>query len=332
MSLIIDTIQSYIPANRRNTSGGWISFNAPCCIHNGETQDTKGRGGIHIDGDSVSYHCFNCGFKASWQPGWLLSYKFKNLLSWLNVPDDLITKCSFEGMKLKDMNSDSSIQELLLPTFLPDSMPNNAKPITEWIKNPPNALIPVLEYLASRDMYLDDYNWYWSDDIAWRNRLLIPYYYYGKIVGYTGRLINSDDDRKKYLSSKQPGYVFNIDHQHKREFMVVCEGQLDAICVDGVAVMSTEITPQQRLLIERQHIMPVVVPDRDHSSIKLAKQVSELDNWAISYPEWPDDVKDINDAVKRFGRLYTLYTIANSIQETKLKKQLGLKRWFKGVV
>ena len=46
MSIVSDTVTTYLPGKRKTTPSGWCSFNAPCCIHNGETQDTKQRGGL----------------------------------------------------------------------------------------------------------------------------------------------------------------------------------------------------------------------------------------------------------------------------------------------
>ena len=61
MNLIQNTILTSLPAVRKKTPSGWISFNAPCCVHNGETADKKKRGGIMTSADgTVSYHCFNC--------------------------------------------------------------------------------------------------------------------------------------------------------------------------------------------------------------------------------------------------------------------------------
>jgi hypothetical protein len=77
MSLIIDTVQTFLPPKRKHTPSGWISFNAVCC------DDKRQRGGIILQGDTVSYHCFNCQFKASWQPGRLLTLKFKKFLNFL---------------------------------------------------------------------------------------------------------------------------------------------------------------------------------------------------------------------------------------------------------
>ena len=58
-------IYSHLPHQRRQSSGGWLSFNCPCCVDNGEARnDTRQRGGIRSDDGIVSYHCFNCGFTA----------------------------------------------------------------------------------------------------------------------------------------------------------------------------------------------------------------------------------------------------------------------------
>ena len=60
------TVYSFIPGKTRQSSGGWLSFNCPCCIDQGESRaDTRMRGGLKNEGDLVSYHCFNCGITAS---------------------------------------------------------------------------------------------------------------------------------------------------------------------------------------------------------------------------------------------------------------------------
>ena len=324
MSLIIDTVASYLPPKRKATPSGWISFNAVCCHHNGDSADRRQRGGIML-AEGVSYHCFNCGFKASWQPGRPITKKFKNLLQWLNVPDDIIAKCTFEALRLKDEVAPEHTLNLN-PTIFDKAMPMGTKPIKEWFLDPPDKLIPVLEYLISRGFTVDDYDWHWTDESGFDDRLIVPFYYQKRLVGYTARLIR---ERKtaKYISEQQPGYVFNLDNQHwDRKFVLVTEGPLDAVCVDGVAVMSNEIGPQQRHLISRLQREIVVVPDRDASSIKMIEQALEW-GWSVSMPDWPNDIKDVNDAVKRYGKLYVLWSILQAKESMPLKIQLRMKQW-----
>lgn len=323
MSLIIDTIVGYLPPKRKATPSGWISFNAVCCHHNGTGLDTRSRGGIMVT-EGVSYHCFNCGFKASWQPGRTITSKFKKLLNWLNVPDDLITKCSLEALRLKEDSDYKGISNPI-PNFIDKALPLGAKPITEWLDNPPEEIIPVLEYLLSRGYQVDDYPWHWTDEDGFQNRLIVPFYLQGRIVGYTARLIR--DGKIKYISEQQPGYVFNLDRQtYDRKLVFVTEGPLDAICLDGCALMGAEISKQQDLQLKQLQREIVLVPDRDEPGLKLVEQAIE-NGWSVSMPEWPQGIKDVNDAMVKLGRLYTLWSIATAKESMPLKIQLRMKKW-----
>ena len=60
----------------------------------------------------------------------------------------------------------------------------------------------------------------------------------------------------------------------------------------------------------------------------MVDQALEL-GWSVAFPEWADGIKDVNDAVKHYGRLYTLYSIINSKESNNLKIQLRMRKWFK---
>lgn len=322
MSLIIDTVSSYLPPKRKATPSGWISFNAVCCHHNGTSMDKRQRGGIMIN-DGVSYHCFNCGFKASWQPGRNITTKFKKLLQWLNVPDDAIAKCSLEALRIQEDAGYTAPSAI--PVFIDKALPIGSKPIKEWLDNPPDEIMPVLEYMLSRNLFVDDYPFYWTDEDGFNNRLIIPFFYKHRIVGYTARLIR--DGKVKYISEQQPGYVFNLDNQdYDRKFVIVTEGPVDAICVDGCAVMSNEASTQQITQINQLKREVIVVPDRDSAGLKLAEQAIE-NGWSVSMPEWPEGCKDVNDAVRQYGKVYALWSIVTSRESMPLKIQLRMKKW-----
>ena len=103
MSVVADVIQRCLPAKRKTTPSGWTAYNSPCCHHNGTTQDKRQRGGMISNPDGgVSVHCFNCGFKASWQPGRNLSYKMRKFLQWLGVPDSDMFQSSLALVREKE--------------------------------------------------------------------------------------------------------------------------------------------------------------------------------------------------------------------------------------
>ena len=325
MTIVSDTITAHLPSKRKTTPSGWTSFNAPCCHHNGHSSDNRSRGGLISEGDTVSYHCFNCGFKASWQPGRPVSHKLRKLLQWLNCSDDTITKLTFDVMRI---NEGVEVQErkVNLPTFNTVPLPDDAIKITD-ITDFNKFSMAVLEYMAARNLNVDDTDYYWSPSLGYRDRLIIPFYYEGRIVGWTGRSV-VPDKKPKYLSEVQPGFVYGLDDQRPAKvFAIVCEGQLDAIHIEGCALGGSEISDQQAMLLNRLQKQIIVVPDRDKAGSKLVERAIEL-GYSVSMPNWADDINDIGDAVARYGRLYTLHSIATNAEESPLKIRLRAKKWF----
>ena len=329
MSIVFDTLTQYLPPKRKTTPSGWTSFNAPCCIHNGDSADKRQRGGLISNGDEgVSYHCFNCGFKCSWQPGRNLSGKMRRLLQWLNAPDDTINKLALTVMQ-ENEGIQTTQQLVELPTFKTVPLPDDAikiADITEFNKYS----LAILEYMSTRGLNLDDTDYYWSPSLGYRDRLIIPFLYEKRIVGWTARTVQADK-QPKYMSEQQPGFVYGLDEQgHNKVFCIVCEGPMDAIHIDGVALLGSEVKDQQAMLINRVGKQIIVVPDRDQAGAKLIDQAIEL-GWSVSLPEWTDDINDIGDAVAKYGRLYTLYSIVNNAESNELKIRLRSKKWLSGL-
>ena len=329
MSIVFDTLTQYLPPKRKTTPSGWTSFNAPCCIHNGDSADKRQRGGLISNGDDgVSYHCFNCGFKCSWQPGRNLSGKMRRLLQWLNAPDDTINKLALSVMQENEGQKPTE-QLVELPTFKTVPLPDDAikiADITEFNKYS----LAILEYMSARGLNLDDTDYYWSPSLGYRDRLIIPFYYEKRIVGWTARTVTADK-QPKYMSEQQPGFVYGLDEQgYNKVFCIVCEGPMDAIHIDGTALLGSEVKDQQAMLINKVGKQIIVVPDRDQAGAKLIDQAIEL-GWSVSLPEWTDDINDIGDAVAKYGRLYTLYSIVNNAESNELKIRLRSKKWLSGL-
>jgi hypothetical protein len=272
-----------------------------------------------------TYHCFNCGFKAGWGPGKLLSNNTKQLFRWLGMSETDIGKLGLIVLKLKD-NQPVGKKELKFE-LLEKPLPEDCLPINQWIEAgaTDQELLDVINYLVEeRKVGWDWYNWHWSAAPGFRDRVIIPFYHNGKIVGYTGRKIKPG--KPKYLTDAQPGYLFNLDAQiYDRQYVIVVEGQFDAIAVDGVAIMHNEPNETQCARIKALGKEIIVVPDRDRPGAKMLK--AAIDNgWSASLPPWEDDIKDVADAVKRYGRLYVLTTILNYKVSNEIKIQLLKKK------
>ena len=321
MSFIADSIIAHLPSKRKTSPSGWISFNSVCC------SDKRQRGGfIMAGGGAISYHCFNCNTKASWQPGRQLSKSMKDFMRNLGMDNSTIGKLSIEALRQKE-DIDGYKATILSPTFNPRALPLGAEPIINFLNNPPEELMPVVKYLTERNLYLEDYNFYWTPKVGFNNRLIIPFYYRGNIVGYTARLIHSG--KQKYFSEQQPDYVFNIDRQtDERKFIIVCEGPIDAISIDGCALLGSVITPGQNYVLKQLNKEIILVPDRDHEGPKTVEKAIEY-GWSVSMPDWPDGVKDVNDAIIKMGRLAALWLILQAKESYDVKIKVKAKLWFK---
>ena len=287
-----------------------------------------------VDG-TVSYHCFNCGFKASYVIGRKLSYKMRQFMGYIGIPDDTIRKLAIEAMREEE--GDVKYEKKKFVSFKNKALPKNAHKLDVWLeKYVANDLTEpqwkkidaLLKYLESRGIGPDWYDFMYSPDQHWDvdQRLLIPFYWRGDVVGFTGRMFTATD-KVKYYTDVQPGYVFNMDAQDwSRKFVLVTEGPFDAITVSGVSILGSEINDTQRELIDNLNRQVIVVPDRDAPGEKLINQAIEF-GWSVAFPEWAEGVDDVADAVLQYGRLFTIQSILKTTEKSKLKIDLKRKMY-----
>jgi 5S rRNA maturation endonuclease (ribonuclease M5) len=322
-----DAVLSLIPGKRKQSQSGWWSFNAVCCHHRGERQDTRGRGGIIPNGDGkVSYSCFNCGYKASYQPGRPISHRFKALLRWMGADEKEINRLIIEALRLKDLLG--IIQEKpedLDIEFEKRELPKEARTFTEIAQSniAPKLCIDAMHYISNRGIDLAKYDFYWTpiEEYKYSRRVIIPFYWKNEIVGFTARTF-VDGIKPKYQSSHAQHFVFNIDKQlPTSKFVIVCEGPFDAMSVDGVAVLTNNISAQQADIIDALDREVIVVPDWDKAGKTMIDRAIE-NGWSVSFPIWKETCKDINDAVIKYGKLFVLKSILDARESNSLKIKL----------
>lgn len=324
-------ILSLIPGKKRNTPSGWISFNAICCSHNGHRSDTRGRGGIKLDGYNWSFHCFNCGFKCNFVMGRALSKPARQLLKYCGVDEDQIQRWSLESIKNKDLLDFHKPYTHYVADFKSIALPEDSERLN--LENKTH--FRYIEYLEKRGIEYDSYPFRVTPNGTGKfgsrkeHRVIIPYYYRSKIVGYTSRFL--DNRTPKYINVQQPGYVFNIDAQKPDwQVCIATEGIFDALSINGVALMHDDISSEQAMLLASLNRKIIVVPDRDETGLKLIDRALEL-GYSVSLPNWSQGVKDVNDAVVKYGRLPTLLSILESATMSKIKLELQRKKIGKGL-
>ena len=315
-------ILSYLPAKRKPSPQGWLSFNAVCCTHNGNSQDKRGRGGIKATEQGWSYHCFNCSYTASFVLGRTVSFKARRLLGWMGVPDNEIEMLNLESLRHRNIHGILEDRQRVFNTL-------SAIEFEESDDFP-----PYTEVITTEHPYYWDYirqrcvpedfpamTSIKTDGVHWtRPYVLIPFTYDNKVIGWCARFL--DDKIPKYINHSQPGYVFGTDLQRNAwQYVIVTEGIFDALSINGLALMHNTVSESQARLIRSLGKEVIVVPDQDTAGVELVDRAVEL-GYSVSIPEWPEGCKDVNDAVIKLGKLGALLTIMQAKETSKIKIEI----------
>lgn len=314
-----DIIRSHV-VGLKPTPSGWHKANCPMCGHRGHRPDRRERFGLLPQPTGFGMNCFNCGFGARWEQGHDLSRDLREFLRVVGVPGPDIDALVFEAY-VNRHNIQGVTPRALVgnpQTFwVSQPLPDNTHSVSHWLSQGcehPD-LISVAEYALSRGVEdLGLVSWSHSDGHFMRKRLLIPFTWRGRTVGFTGRMVGSEANRRnRYYHEIPRHFVYNLDPQasYQRRYTIVTEGVFDALLTDGVSTLGNKVSVEQAHIINTLHTEKVVCPDRDRDGEGLVEAAIEH-GWSVSFPPWERGVKDAGDAVMRYGRLFTVYSILNN--------------------
>lgn len=340
--MIIDILKESILNNigpLKTAPQGWHKRHCMLCHTQGHGKDTRNRFGIQFNPQSIAVNCFNCRFSSGYSEGKELSKSFLFFLSQLNIDKKFIDQIKFEIYKQKNQiivvregddvkPSKEDKLRSLFDKWKEMPLPSDSLSIAEWLEYglDDHNFLDVATYAIDRRL-LNLGDFYWSPDTKFNmnQRLIIPYYYKGKIVGYTGRLCYDTIDKSipKYRQQCPHDFVYNLDHQADwlRKYAIVTEGVLDAWTVDGVSTLG-EISQEQIDIINRLQKQVIVCPDGDESGRGLVDAAIE-NKWAVAFPKWRMHFKDATVAAGKYGQLLTTHSIISSAISGKDKIQVA---------
>lgn len=324
-------IRQQISLPPRPNSHGFFSVLCKVCNDHGR----KGkRAGFKFTGEAVGYNCFNCGHTAGYDP-----YKHESMpgnmatvLEAFGIPEVDWQQVLFRSLELRQVAGIHEKQHVpvdIEPTEL------QFPPFFYRLTDDPNDDFAqyAIEYLAGRKVDWKTCPFYLvaranhPDNERWYGRLIIPTYQNNKLVFWQGRDL-TDMHVKKYLSPNVlrenilTGYE-EIE-RYTDEPLYIVEGWFDAFHLKGVAVYGNKMTANQITWINRSSRPKVVIPDRFGEGFLLAKQALEL-GWNVSTPDI-GSCKDVNDAIIKYGELYTRMSILQHTSNDKFtaEAQLGV--------
>jgi 5S rRNA maturation endonuclease (ribonuclease M5) len=266
-----------------------------------------------------------------------LNYKFRKLLTWLGADDNTVKRLVIDAIRIRELVEPERVETVKEDVvFRPRPLPEQAQTLqalhTFYEPSNNNTSVPrefhdAVIYSANRHIDLVRYNCYWTPEQAYNlhKRLIIPFTWRNEVIGYTARAIY-DDVKPKYYSQYDTDYVYNVDRQRPTsKFVIVVEGPLDAMAIDGVAILGNECSEVQADIIDSLAREVIVVPDCDRAGIKLIDAAIEY-GWHVSFPIWQESHKDVASAVEQYGKLFTIKSILAGRETSKLKIKLLSKR------
>lgn len=285
--------------------------------------DYKVRGAFMFDEDgNVGYHCFNCGCKAVYRTHHTSFNKSMSIiLDAFGIDRQAANRCLFRSFGQAFQPTHAPSKELL-------HSPRVEMPAS-FVKLDPVKHVRAMQYIRSRGFDATTADWHVAVpvDNRWKNRVIVPIYNWrNELVFYQGRA-HTPGMTKRWESPKIP--KTNIIFNHKQiytnsdSFLVVCEGVFDALSVDGVAIIGSELSAYQINELNKSKRTKVMVPNKDYNGLMLARHWLQL-GYHLSFPDI-GTATDLNEAYVRFGRLHLEHQIyANACSGLTAELRLGI--------
>lgn len=353
---IVDIISSYLPLTKKGKN-----YFGVCPFHDDKHPS------MSVSEEKQIYTCFSCGASGN---------VFKFIQDYDNVSFlDAVKKCadisgiSFSYGKKKEHNKNQDLLDIY--SFASKLYQNNlysnlGKEARNYLKsrklddeiikefqiglslNEASVLSDALKKKYDDNVLLrsglvseGEYNLY----DTYRNRIMFPLYdLFGNIVGYNGRIYNSDNiNDSKYINSRETAIfkkgelLFNY-HRAKAEcrnykFVIIVEGQIDAIrCYQAgyknvVASLGTAITGNHAMLLRKLSNNIVLCFDGDKAGEKATNSaIEELAKLGIEpkIVRLPDNM-DPDEYILKYGKDSFSDIINNPLNIIEYKESL-LKR------
>lgn len=287
--------------------------------------DHSPRAGFIIQPESVGYNCFNCKTVFKYQElSGNLSKSCKSVLHDFGFSyqelDNFSNSLWFhnKGEKVEEVTTLESLSKINLDT------PEISLPGKCLLLSKSDSLArPYIDYLESRHVDWQKLRCMYSLGEKFENRVIIPVYRNNRLIYWQARtILKTVKPRYKmaYVSREAVMWGYN-NFFNENKYLFITEGIFNAAHVDGVALLSSEISPAQKEILSKVKRDKVIIVDRDENGILLAKQGLSL-GWKIAL--LPDGANDVNMAVQKFGAVYTVHYLMTHVMGSGMQTDMEL--------
>jgi len=92
--------------------------------------------------------------------------------------------------------------------------------------------------------------------------------------------------------------------------------------INGVGLLTNNIAEQQYRIIQSLGHEVIVIPDQDEAGVNLIDKAIEY-GWSVAFPNWDDDIKDVAEAVQKYGKLFVTVDAIKTAQAGSIKLNLA---------
>ncbi len=327
---IVDIVSEYLPLNQAGSN-----FRALCPFHKEKTPS------FMVSSDKQIFHCFGCGVSGD-------IFEFIMKMEGIEFPEALRMLADKANVKIDyNYNPDLSNKKTKVLDILKESenyyhelllQSDNAQIAREYLENRgiTKEAIDTFNLGYSNESWDDLYNYlknkkFTDSDVEsagmiiksdkgykfydrFRNRLMFPINNsYGQIVGFTARILKSDENQAKYINTPQTAVydkssvLFNLDlakqEIKRKNYTILVEGNIDVISSymagvkNVVASSGTALTLNHVKLLKRYSENLIIAYDGDSAGLKATFRIIDnalLENMNIKIISLPKEVDPDN--------------------------------------
>lgn len=325
-----DVIRRNIAFTHGETKLGWWPVLHQACDHG-----RKGpRAAFKFEGDTVTFHCFNCPLRAKYIPleSPYLSKNMKTVMRDFFVSEDEYQAVVMQNLaKRRDEAGKSGEEVQEFKDLEPEEI--EMPPIFYPLKGATDSWAELARHYLQEERAVDPDSYPFmlarKSDAPylkkWHGRVIIPIYKGEKLIFFVGRDLTGKKEKKyESPSVSRDTVLYGYDRLYidRDKPLYVVEGWFDAEAIDGAAIFGNELNETKIKILNRSPRPKVYIPDRYGDGQTGAEQALEA-GWAISTPNI-GTAKDMSEAVQAYGKLYVLKTLVENTTDDEFRATVQL--------